>query len=136
MTDSGRSPNANADLIAWIAEACRTAREIAKVSQADVGRFAGLARSGINRFEGGRAWPKDPARIVKSYAMLCGFDDSRDLWRIALLMWTQYGSDAPAPVGAGEKPDLSSHLVEFLERKHAAAAKAGPKKPSRRRSAA
>lgn len=106
----------NRSLAAWLAEACRGAREIAKVSQPDVARLAGVQRSGIARFEAGETWPRNPDRMVKAYAVATGYGDSRRLWRIAIGLWERYGDD-PLMEDDARPPDLATALDAYLERK-------------------
>lgn len=117
--------NRNRDLIAWLAEACRGVRELAKVSQKDVAPHAGLARSGIARFEEGQTWPRDPARTVAAYASATGYPDSRRLWRIAIGLWERYGDDVHLEEAA-RPADLAGAFDDYLEQRYADEPEASP----------
>ena len=65
-------------LLTSLARLCRERRRQHKITQAAVAERAGLSRQAIVEFEGVRAWPRDPKRIVAAYG-----DEPHALWRDA-----------------------------------------------------
>lgn len=73
-------------MLPWIGGAARAAREAGGRKQVHIAATLGVDQSTIGRFEGGRAWPRDPDKVIAAYA-----DDlditPLEIWDAALRMW-------------------------------------------------
>jgi hypothetical protein len=103
----------------YLCIACRSARQAGGESQAGVARLAGMSRSAIHRFEEAGAWPRDPERMIRAYAAAGKLNDSRLLWRKALDLWIQEGTDTPplpgtTPVEPLPPPGLEPAIDELV----------------------
>lgn len=113
-----RTTDGNRRLSPWLAEVCRGAREMKKVSQADIAHLAGVHRSAISRFELEAPWPDNPDQIVKAYAEAAGLDDSRILWEKAVAAWKEVGEDYELPHSASVSPETFSEVLDdYLQKK-------------------
>lgn len=74
------------DLLFWLARVARQARRAGDKKRAHYAVAADIDPTALTRFELGRAWPRDPDRIVRGYAEVLGLE-APVLWRRALELW-------------------------------------------------
>src|SRR5687768_16117767 len=81
------APVAESDaMLFWLARACRQARAATGRKQVHVAASADVDQSTVNRFEKGKAWPRNADRLVAAYAADLDIDPI-DLWEQALRDW-------------------------------------------------
>jgi hypothetical protein len=120
LTDKGYGHAGMADhMIRWLAQAAQEARLEAGRLEVHVAAALNRDQSTINRFEQGKAWPRNPDETIQAYADDLGVDP-RQIWTRAIELWI-----------SAEKPS-ADHAAEAVR---AASSAAQDRKRSTRRSA-
>lgn len=96
----------------WLGRRCRQLREDKGVKTSEIvqwinGRNGQLDVSSLSNFETGKTWPQKLDAIVAAYAVTCGVEDGRKLWRAALKDYVRLGG-APLP---NRNPSHAQHSV-------------------------
>jgi transcriptional regulator with XRE-family HTH domain len=73
-------------MLPWIGAAARAAREARARKQVHIAATLGVDQGTIGRFEGGRAWPRDPDKVVAAYAEDLDMDPL-EIWEAAVAEW-------------------------------------------------
>jgi transcriptional regulator with XRE-family HTH domain len=73
-------------MLPWIGAAARAAREARDRKQVHIAATLGVDQGTIGRFEGGRAWPRDPDKVLGAYAEDLEID-ALEIWETALADW-------------------------------------------------
>lgn len=115
MAEAPQNDATSADTMRyWLARTLRQTRESRGVSR-DAIRMLVPGRDGnpmdistLSRFENGQTWPREIDALVPAYALLCGIEDPRELWKQALADWLAKGA---APTVGQLSPALRSVML-------------------------
>lgn len=94
-------PERERTMLHWLGRHCRELREKRLVKTSEIvqwvhGRSGPLDISSLSNFENGKNWPQRLDAVIAAYAITCGVEDGRTLWRAALTDYVKLGG-APLP---------------------------------------
>lgn len=103
----------------WLIEAAKRLRTLQGKKVPDVGFWYGDP-SAVYRFEQGKGYPRDVDKMLGAYAKELGLEDSREIFRLAIDLYTAEGQaydlEALTPPDSPQERLSSAELLERARR--------------------
>lgn len=130
------------EIVYWIAKAAEQIRTEAKVEAEGVAHLASMHPRTITRFENLETFPEQLDEVAAAYAIACGLEDERIIYRRAVELWYEKGSSAlPTSRAAQTATSYAQRFAQTFaggaqrERQQALDGKAETSKPTRKKRA-